>query len=98
MFDYDSIKEFARGIKRPVKELLALSPANDPFYAAIGHRGQAAEWFAGIWADYSAIGAHLRRIHYRLVSPPEGVRIILPNGIEYQNKYADLTYLCCASL
>ena len=98
MFDYNSIKEFARGIKRPVKELLALSPANDPFYAAIGHRGQAAEWFAGIWADYSAIGAHLRRIHYRLVSPPEGVRILLPNGREYQNNEADWTYLCCASL
>jgi hypothetical protein len=98
MFDYDSIKELAKSIKRPVKQLLALSPANDPFYAAVGHRGEAAEWFAGIWSDYSQIGTHLRRIHYRLVSPPDGVRILLPNRREYQNTEADWTYLCHASL
>src|SRR4051794_2460282 len=98
MFDYDSIKELAKGIKCPVKDLLALAPVNDPFYAAVGHRGEAAEWFAKIWRDYSAIGAHLRRIHYRLVSPPDGVRILLPNGREYQNTEADWNYLCGASL
>ena len=56
MLDYDSIKAMAKAIKRPVKQLLALSPGNDPFYAGVGHRGEAAEWFAGIWAEHSAIG------------------------------------------
>ena len=98
MFDYDSIRALAKTIKRPVTKLLALSPRNDPFYAGVGSRGKAAEWFGELWPQYSAIGAHLRRIHYRLVSPPEGVRILLPNGREYQNTENDWTFLCWASL
>jgi hypothetical protein len=98
MLDFDEIKALAKTIKRPVSQLLALAPVNDPFYAGVGHRGEAAEWFAEIWPNYGAVGAHLRRIHYRLVSPPEGVRILLPNGREYQNTEADWRYLCVASL
>jgi hypothetical protein len=98
MFDYDSIKRLAKTIKRPVKQLLALAPVNDPFYAGVGHRGEAAKWFARIWSEHGALGAHLRRIHYRLVSPPAGVRFLLPNGREYQNTENDWTFLCSASL
>lgn len=98
MLDYDGIKAMAKTIGRPVKDLLALSPTNDPFYAGVGHRRQAAEWFADMWNQYGGVGAHLRRIHYRLVSPPEGVQITLPNGREYQNTENDWTFLCTASL
>ncbi len=98
MLDYESIKMMAKTIGRPVKDLLALSPANDPFYAGVGHRGQAAEWFADLWQDYAGVNPHLRRIHYRLVSPPEGVQILLPNDREYQNTERDWSFLCFASL
>ena len=74
MFDYPSIKALAKASDRPVKDLLALSQVNDPFYAGVGHRAQAAHWFGGIWSAHAGVGAHLRRIHYRLVSPREGVR------------------------
>jgi hypothetical protein len=98
MLDYESLKAMAKRIGRPVKDLLALSPANDPFYAETGARLQAGEWFGGVWRDHAGTTPHLRRIHYRLVSPPEGVRILLPDGREYQNTEKDWTYLCWASL
>lgn len=98
MFDYGTLKALAKSIKRPVADLLALAPANDPFYAAVGYRGQSAEWFAGIWSRYGARGAHLRRLHYRLVSTTADARILLPNGREYRNTESDWTFLCAASL
>ncbi len=99
MLDYTSIKTLAKSMKRSVKDLLALSQANDPFYAAVGARGGAAQWFAGMYRNHGGGGVpHLRRIHYRLVSPPPGVRILLPNGREYQNTESDWGYLCWASL
>jgi hypothetical protein len=98
VLDYESIKALAKSIKRPVNQLLALASCNDPFYAGVGARRQEAEWFAGVWSEHSALGAHLRRIHYRLVSPPEGVRILLPDGRDYQNTESDWTLLCRASL
>ena len=42
MLDYESLKAMAKRIGRPVKDLLALAPGNDPFYAGIGARRQAA--------------------------------------------------------
>ena len=98
MLDYDSIKEMAKAIGRPVKELLALSYVNDPFYAGVGHRAESAEWFADIWSLYGSGSTYLRRIHYRIISLPDGERILLPNGREYQNTERDWKYLCCASL
>src|SRR5262249_36011383 len=89
----------AKSMKRSVKDLLALSQVNDPFYAGVGARGDAAQWFAGMYRDYGGGGVpHLRRIHYRLGSPPGAVRILLPNGGEYQNTANDWGYLCWASL
>src|SRR5262249_43832976 len=38
------------------------------------------------------------RIHYRLVSPPDGVRVLLPDDREYQNTEKDWSYLGDASL
>lgn len=37
-------------------------------------------------------------IHYRLISQPDGKRILLPHGREYQNTDTDWTYLVTASL
>jgi hypothetical protein len=91
MFDFDAIRELAKNIKRPVTELLALAPQNDPFYAGVGHRGEAAEWFVQHWPGP---GTHLRRIHYQLVS----THVQLPNGREYQNTQLDWQFLCGASL
>lgn len=99
MLDYASIKALAKSMKRSVTDLIALSQISDPFYAAVGSRGEAAEWFAGMYRDYGGGGVpHLRRIHYRLVSPPAGIRILLPNGGEYQNTEKDWKYLCWGSL
>jgi hypothetical protein len=94
MLDYDSIKAMAKAIKRPVNQLLALASCNDPFYAGVGARGEAAEWFAGVWAEHSSAGSHLRRIHYRIVSSP----LPMPSGRLYENTERDWAHLCSASL
>ena len=96
MLDYDSLKFMAKSIGRTVKDLLALSPANDPFYAGTGARRQNAEWFAAIWADHVAVGFHLRRIHYRMVSST--APILKPDGSAYQNTDDDWKLLGTASL
>jgi hypothetical protein len=62
MLDYDSLKAMGRSIGRPVKDLLALAPNNDPFYAGVGARRCAAEWFAQIWKQHGDSGSHLRRL------------------------------------
>jgi hypothetical protein len=98
MFDYASIKTLAESIGRPVTDLIALTRNSDPFFAGMSSRAVGAQWFAPLYRDYGGGGVpHLRRIHYRLVSPPEGVRILLPNGREYQNTENDWNYLCAAS-
>jgi hypothetical protein len=96
MFDYSKLKQLARAAGRPVTDLLALSPVNDPFYAGVSRRGVAAEWFAETWQDHAAATSHLRRLHYVLVSSTAA--ILLPNGKRYQNTEADWNYLCWASL
>jgi hypothetical protein len=96
MLDYESIKAMAKRIRRPVTDLLALAANNDPFYAGVGSRRQAAEWFAGIWADHGAAGSHLRRLHYRLVSSTAPIR--KPDGANYENTPNDWDFLCGASL
>ena len=97
MLDYDSLKFMAKSIGRSVTDLLALSPANDPFYAGIGARRQNAEWFAAIWADHGEAGSsHLRRLHYLLISSTAPIR--KPNGDRYQNTEGDWKLLVAASL
>src|SRR5262245_774890 len=96
MLDYEALKAMARGIGRSVKDLLALAPGNDPFYAGVAARRRDAEWFAAIWADHGAAGSHLRRLHYQLVSST--VPICKPDGSAYQNTEADWNTLNTASL
>jgi hypothetical protein len=66
------------------KDLIAMSAETDPYLADREGRREWAEWFAD---QYERLGiehgAHLRRIHYRLISQPEPV--IMPNGEAYVN-------------
>jgi hypothetical protein len=96
MLDYQAIKTMAKQIGRPVKHLLALSSVNDPFYAGVGARREAAEWFAALWQGQWHGQAHLRRLLYQLVSSDKP--IIKPDGREFQNTEGDWTFLCSASL
>ncbi len=95
MFDYEAIKDMAKRIGRPVTDLLALSPIVDPYYADLGHRRGAAEWFAELWAEHGAAGVDLRRLHYRLISTPG---IVKPDGTAYENTLGDWKTLVSASL
>jgi hypothetical protein len=75
---YDDIKQLARHLQCSITEILALSTHHDPFYAGQPGRRTKAGWFAQIWQQVALATAHLRRIHYRLVSldPP----ILKPDG------------------
>ena len=92
---HQQIKELAKGQGCSYRKLIALAPQNDPFYA--GSKGNRiwAEWFANLWARFGfESGAHLRRIHYRLVSE-EGFQ--KADGSPYQNTEKDWARLCVAS-
>ena len=80
--DYDGLKTLARQIGRPVKDLLALTPGNDPFYAGVPYRRREGEWFSTLWDRFQfPDGVHLRRIHYVLVSMSEsGEEVLRPDG------------------
>ena len=81
-----------RGRKPPIKDLIVLSPQNDPFYAGSETQAAMAEWFAGIFGQ--STGAHLRRIHYRLVARGNVVRA---DGVLYENNENSWSYLNNAS-
>ncbi len=100
MLDYTSIKDLARQIGRPIKDLVALAVANDPFYAAVPHRRREGEWFAEIWGKFGfSEGVHLRRIHYVLVSQSEeGETILKPGDEPYENTGNDWALLNRTSL
>src|SRR5262245_8515099 len=94
--NYESLGAAARELGRPLSTLYALSPANDPFMAGLPARQAAAEWFAEIW-DRLEIrpGAHLRRIHYRVIS--QDLPVPLPNGEPYINTSQCWNLLCSSS-
>jgi hypothetical protein len=66
--NYERIKELAKELKRPAETLIALSPANDPFYVRPA-RQKLANWFAKLWPRLKLTGqVHIRRAHYVLVT------------------------------
>jgi hypothetical protein len=95
---YDELKKLqhvlrlGRGRKPPIKDLIVLAPQNDPFYAGTEGQQAMAEWFAGVFGQTT--GAHLRRIHYRLVVRGDVVRA---DGVLYENDQNSWTYLNNAS-
>jgi hypothetical protein len=92
---YKSIKEAAKENGLRVSDLLAMSQKNDPFYA--GTRGDVAmaQWFGQIWDEGGfESGAHLRRLHYWVVSMGDRTR---HNGMPYENTDTCWGYLCQAA-
>lgn len=97
--DYDALKSLARQISRPVRDLVALAPANDPFYAGCPHRERDARWFRDLWDRFGfEHGVHLRRIHYRLISSSEDARVLKPDSAPYENTDNDWKLLGRAGL
>lgn len=97
MLDYNDLKELARATGCRVADLLVLSQGNDPFYAGAPARRQRGEWFAEVWHRFGfRHGAHLRRIHYVLISQEEPLR--WPDGTPYQNTLGNWSHLIGASL
>jgi hypothetical protein len=83
-YHYESLKALAEELKRPVGTLIALAPGNDPFYAGSPASKEKADWFARQWQQYGLrAGAHLRRVHYTLVS--QAVIPLLWDGTPYEN-------------
>jgi len=94
---YDHIKKAAGENGMRVADVLALAPANDPFYVGRPSQVLAATWFAGLWQRFNyGRGVHLRRIHYQIVSQSPLVQ--LPNGRgDYENTMNCWNYLANAA-
>ncbi len=93
--DYETLKLVAKERGCSVRDLLALAPQNDPFYAGTPTDRAQAKWFADIWrrAGYFS-GVHLRRMHYWCVSQ---AGLTQSNGKAYENTEESWKYLCQAS-
>jgi hypothetical protein len=66
--------------------LIVLAPDNDPFYIGTQGHVRDAEWFAGLLDRFGLqLGAHIRRVHYRMITLPSGEVIMLPDGQPYLN-------------
>lgn len=92
MLDYHALKELAPSMGVTVKDLLALTEQNDPFYAGLPSRREAAEWFADLWTRFGfQPGSYLRRHHYNLVS--QKIPVLKPNGEIYINTVPDSDFM-----
>jgi hypothetical protein len=91
--DRDSLKVLAKNLARPLSTLTVTR--NDPFTAGTPARRASAEWFAELWDRFDIQpGAHLRRIHYLLVSQP----VLMVDGEPYINTVFCAHVLNVASL
>lgn len=98
MLEYQDIRALAAELGCPADDLIALSKSTDPFYAGVGRRREAAEWFARIWEQMSfGHGIHVRRIHYR-ISVDAAEPALKPDGEVYQNTHKDWKYLLSGAL
>ena len=80
--DYESIKELAKDEGKSVRDLLALSPNNDPFYVGSAGQMEKAKWFANVYKQMgSPRECHIRRVHYWVVSKT----LKKPDGSVYEN-------------
>lgn len=94
------IKKMAKENDCKVRDLLALTPGNDPMYIQPAQR-QKAEWFRDIWEEEGRPEIHPRGLHYRILGKGYETR----KGEEYVNslrcwgemvegaKYARITQL-----
>lgn len=94
--DYEQIKEIAKRNGLRVTDLIALAPANDPFYVGTDGAVTDGRWFAGLFRRFGAgRGIHLRRIHYQVIS--QATPVLMPNGERYENTEACWKFLTLAS-
>lgn len=94
-WDYNQIKVEAKENGMSVKDLLALSPNNDPFYVGSEGQMEKAKWFAEIYAKMgSPDQCHIRRVHYWFVSQHGAKK---PDGTPYENTINDWGFLTLAS-
>ena len=78
-YDHESLKRLSETLNRPLASLYALSQQNDPFMAGIPYRRRRAEWFGEIWQRFAfRPGAHIRRVHYVLIS--QASPILMPDS------------------
>jgi hypothetical protein len=84
-----------RGRPVPVSELLAMSRNRDPYYAGTGSDWLKARWFAALWIHFGyTTGVHLRRVHYRVVTPAKGEPLPQKHdGTPYENTELCWSYL-----
>jgi len=81
-----ALGELAKKLGVPKNRLYVLAPANDPFNAGTALDRELAKWFAEIWEKHGfGRGVHLRHIHYRLVSLPNGDVLVIPGRGRYIN-------------
>lgn len=96
-WNYEEIKREAKarrkaGLNCTTRDLIALSPQNDPFYVGSKADLEKVRWFGDIWQRFGyTSGVHLRRVHYQLVSqdPP----VVKPDGLLYDSERDYLTQL-----
>jgi hypothetical protein len=82
-YNYETIKQIAKDTGRRVSDLIALAPANDPFYTGTPGERTLAEWFADFYHSRYDPGTkvHVRRCHYKILS----LGLPLPSGKPYEN-------------
>ena len=89
MYNYETIKELAKDEGKSVRDLLALSPNNDPFYVGSAGQMEKAKWFANVYKQMgSPRECHIRRVHYWVVSKA----LKKPDGSVYENTEEDWIY------
>ncbi len=93
--NYEQIKQLAKDEGRKITDLIVLAPQNDPFYAGTPGDWLLGEWFAALWHSFGYQKAHVRRVHYQIISqdPP----VMLPNGKPYENTEECWSFLNQAS-
>ncbi len=81
--DHAALLALSKELKRPLYTLEVT--LREPFTAGRAGRKAEAEWFAELWQRFDIQpGAHLRRIHYRLVSQEPGI-VLMPDGSPFLN-------------
>ncbi|MFG3593297.1 hypothetical protein [Bradyrhizobium sp. RDI18] len=81
---YDDLIALAHDVNRPMEDVHALAGTADPWMASRPSRLETARWFVDLYQSLGfKVGAHLRRIHYALVSQAEPV--IMVDGTPYEN-------------
>jgi hypothetical protein len=84
---YDEVWSLANRLGRKASSLVVLHPDHDPYYAGRESRRAGAEWISALWEELGIrAGAHVRRIHYVLLS--QKTPVLLPNGTSYENTLA----------